>query len=199
MDYIKKLEELLSKGYTHQEIAENLYLNYQSVIDTDEVYKIRKKISQKYLCNINDVKLIGSAHTGYTHTNGKILKRENPEDYDFAIISAEVFVRIFHKVNLKNLRNNELYQRNVLRGKIHPFYADNKLCTEINNNNKDISEELKITRHISVCFYLSEKAFIDGLVQYNNELYTAKLKQLKDNSISKIPDMPIKDIDKMGE
>lgn len=49
MDYIKKLEDLLSKKYSYREIAENLYLNYCSLIDTDEVYRIRKKLSQIFV------------------------------------------------------------------------------------------------------------------------------------------------------
>lgn len=61
MDYIEKMQELLSSGYSKTEVAENLYLNYHSIINTDEVYKIRKRIAHDYDCNINDVKLIGSA------------------------------------------------------------------------------------------------------------------------------------------
>ena len=45
MDYIEKMQELLSSGYSKTEVAENLYLNYHSIINTDEVYKIRKRIA----------------------------------------------------------------------------------------------------------------------------------------------------------
>ena len=67
MDYIENMQNMLSSGYTMIEVAENLYLNYHSVINTDEVYQLRKAIAKKYDCNLNDVKLIGSSHTGYTY------------------------------------------------------------------------------------------------------------------------------------
>lgn len=103
MDYIKKLEDLLSKKYSYREIAENLYLNYCSLIDTDEVYRIRKKLSQIFVCNLNDVRLIGSAHTGYSFKNDKLEIRNNPKDYDFAIIDPVVFATYFHKINVSKI------------------------------------------------------------------------------------------------
>ena len=71
-DYIAKMQEMLSEGYSKEEVAENLYLNYHSVTNTDEVYKIRKRIALSYGCNLNDVKLIGSSHTGYTYKDGQL-------------------------------------------------------------------------------------------------------------------------------
>ena len=106
MDYIEKMQELLSSGYSKTEVAENLYLNYHSIINTDEVYKIRKRIAHDYDCNINDVKLIGSAHTGYTYKEERLQKREHPKDYDFAIINANVFVKYFHKVDINKIAKN---------------------------------------------------------------------------------------------
>jgi len=90
---------MLKEGYSFEEITENLYLNYSAAIDIDEVYRIRKKISERYGCNLNDVKLIGSSHTGYTYKEGKLQIRDNPKDYDFEIIGSEIFAKYFHKVN----------------------------------------------------------------------------------------------------
>lgn len=101
MDYIENMQSMLSDGYTMNEVAENLYLNYHSVINIDEVYQLRKAIATKYDCNLNDVKLIGSSHTGYTYKDGKLLKRENPKDYDFAIINADVYIRFFHMIDIE--------------------------------------------------------------------------------------------------
>lgn len=98
MDYVEKLEDLLSQKYTYHEIAENLYLNYSSLIDTDEVYRIRKRLSEIFGCNMNDVRLIGSAHTGYTFKNDKLEIRKNPKDYDFAIISPNVFAAYLNEI-----------------------------------------------------------------------------------------------------
>ena len=160
-----------------EEVAENLYLNYHSVINTDEVYRLRKTIAKKFECNLNDVKLIGSSHTGYTYKDGKLQKREDPKDYDFAIINADVFVKYFHMVNLNKISHAEKkkYMGGILHGKIHPLHADEDFFKKINKINSEIMEELNVMKHVSVCFYLSEKAFIDGLVAYNSDLYTGEL------------------------
>lgn len=197
------MQELLTDGYSQDEVAENLYLNYQSVVNTDEVYRIRKRIALDYGCNINDVKLIGSAHTGYTYKEGKLLKREDPKDYDFAIINSDVFVTFFHRIDLDNIPtyHRKFYVGAMLHGKIHPYHADKKFLREIEEINRHIMVELNVKRHISVCFYISEKAFIDGLVSYNSELYTGELKRIRvsEQSVKCISDFGIKEIDKLEE
>ena len=60
-----------------------------------------------------------------------------------------------------------------------------------------IANELDIKRHITVCFYLSEKAFIEGLVNYNHKLYSMVLKRIRDSAIRDLPEMVVKDIPKM--
>lgn len=199
MDYIKKLEDLLSKKYSYREIAENLYLNYCSLIDTDEVYRIRKKLSQIFVCNLNDVRLIGSAHTGYSFKNDKLEIRDNPKDYDFAIIDPVVFATYFHKINVSKIEAKNIgnYTKYILQGKIHPLYADSKFLKEIQTMYINISGELGIKRHITVCFYLSEKAFIEGLVMYNHQLYTMMLKKINNSVMQELPEMVFKDIPKM--
>lgn len=180
------MQELLSSGYSKTEVAENLYLNYHSIINTDEVYKIRKRIAHDYDCNINDVKLIGSAHTGYTYKEERLQKREHPKDYDFAIINANVFVKYFHKVDIN---------------KLHPNHANRAFYEEIEKTNQAIMDDLNVTMHISVCFYLSEKAFIDGLVSYNSDLYTGELKRIKEKEpqIDVIEEFGIKEIRKLED
>lgn len=203
-DYIHKFEDLLKQQYTLEQVAENLYLNYQSVFNTDEVYKIRKSISEKYGCSLNDVKLIGSAHTGYTFKNNKIMKRSNPKDYDFGIINTSTFVNFFHKVKINNIRDNEekkIYTGQILNGKLHPKHADKDFLSEIEYINNQIAEELEISRHITVCFYLSEKAFINGLVSYNKKLYSYKLKEISSekNKIEELESAEYLEVGKMED
>lgn len=210
-DYIDKMQGMLSDGYSMEEVAENLYLNYHSVINTDEVYRLRKMIAKKYNCNLNDVKLIGSSHTGYTYKEGKLQKRDNPKDYDFAIINADVFVKYFHMVNLDKILDAEKmkYIGGILNGKIHPLHADKDFKNKMEKINSGIMKELNIMKHVSVCFYLSEKAFIDGLVEYNSELYTGELRRISEQkgdkdalkvSIGQLVNMSeLKLVDKMEE
>lgn len=204
MDYIENMQNMLSSGYTMIEVAENLYLNYHSVINTDEVYQLRKAIAKKYDCNLNDVRLIGSSHTGYTYKDGKLLKRENPKDYDFAIINADVYIRFFHMVDIDKIDKNEkrMYTNGILRGKLHPLHAGKSFLKELEKKNKEIMKELDVSKHVSVCFYLSEKDFIDGLVNYNSELYTGELRRISEQkdgigNIDNFSDMKI--VDKLEE
>lgn len=179
MDYIDKMQEMLSSGYEMNEVAENLYLNYHSVTNTDEVYRLRKAIAIKYNCNLNDVKLIGSAHTGYTIKDNKLQKRDNPQDYDFAIINTEIFARYFHMVEIDKIEkeNKNKYMGAILNGKLHPRYADKGFFDKLEQINRSIMKELNVSKHVSVCFYLSEKDFIDGLVDYNSKLFIGELKR----------------------
>lgn len=183
MNYVDKMMNMLEEGYTFEEITENLYLNYSAAMDVDEVYRIRKKISEKYICNLNDVKLIGSSHTGYTYKDGKLQVRDNPKDYDFGIIGSAVFTKYFHKVKLNDLTNKQKnsYMGNIMNGKLHPKYADKDFLEELETINGNIQNELSVKRHITVCFYLSEYDFINGLVNYSKKLYLAKLKEMEEN------------------
>lgn len=181
-NYIEKMQNMLSEGYSMSEVAENLYLNYHSVINTDEVYRLRKAIAKSYNCNLNDVKLIGSSHTGYTFKEGKLLKRDNPKDYDFAIINGDVFTRFFHMVDMDKIggEHKRMYIGAILHGKLHPLHAGQEFLEMLEKKNLEIMENLNVSKHVSVCFYLSEKAFIDGLVKYNNELYVAELRRISE-------------------
>ena len=179
-DYIDKMQDLLLKGYSHTEVAENLYLNYHSVKNTDEVYKLRKALAIEYQCNINDVKLIGSSHTGYAYKDEMLYKRDDPEDYDFAIINADTFVRFFHMVDIDKIRDvaQKSYIEGIVGGKLHPLHADIGFLKRVNKINKGVMKALNVKKSVSVCFYLSEKAFIDGLVKYNSKLYAQVLQEM---------------------
>jgi hypothetical protein len=211
MDYIEKMQNMLSNGYSMDEVAENLYLNYHSVINTDEVYRLRKAIAKKYNCNLNDVKLIGSAHTGYTYKDGKLQKRDNPKDYDFAIINADIFIRFFHMVDVDKIVANErrMYIDGILHGKFHPLHAGQEFLRKLEKKNATIMKELEVSKHVSVCFYLSEKDFIDGLVNYNSELYAGELRRISEQKDEKevmtvgigklVSFSDLKNVDKMEE
>lgn len=181
-DYIEKMQELLLLGYSNNEVAENLYLNYHSVIKTDEVYRLRKALAIQYQCDLNDVKLIGSSHTGYAYKEGTLQKRNNPQDYDFAIISANVFVRFFHMVNKAKIfgKQKNLFVKGIFNGKLHPRYADNEFQQMVKEMNHSVMDSLKVSKPISVCFYLSERDFVDGLVKYNSTLYSGELKRISE-------------------
>ena len=89
----------------------------------------------------------------------------------------------------------------ILNGKLHPNHANKVFYEEIEKINRAIMEDLKVTMHISVCFYLSEKAFIDGLVSYNSDLYTGELKRIKEKEpqIDVIEEFGIKEIRKLED
>lgn len=204
MDYIENMQSMLSDGYTMNEVAENLYLNYHSVINIDEVYQLRKAIATKYDCNLNDVKLIGSSHTGYTYKDGKLLKRENPKDYDFAIINADVYIRFFHMIDIEKIsgKGKRLYTNGILHGKLHPLHAGKRFLEKLEKMNKEIMEETGVSKHVSICFYLSEKDFIDGLVKYDSELYAGELRRISEqkdriSDLENLSDMKI--VDKLEE
>lgn len=184
MNYIDKMIQMLKADYSIEEITENLYLNYSAAIDTDEVYKIRKRISCAYGCDLNEVKLIGSSHTGYTYKKGKLQERNDPKDYDFGIISASTFTKQFHEVCIDKIRmeKKNAYIYNILKGKLHPYYANKDYLEKIERINSIIQKELGVKRHITVCFYLSEQDFISGLVEYSEQLYLAKLKEIKEST-----------------
>ena len=96
-------------------------------------------------------------------------------------------------VDIDKIDKNEkrMYTNGILRGKLHPLHAG-----------KSFLKELDVSKHVSVCFYLSEKDFIDGLVNYNSELYTGELRRISEQkdgigNIDNFSDMKI--VDKLEE
>jgi len=168
INYREKFFELMCKGSTLDEAVENLYINYSSYTQLDLIYKIKKAISIAFKVSIGDVKLIGSSHTGFSLCDCKIVDREHPLDFDFAIVNSTLYTKYFEKM-VKSCRSKDAhsqYEKNALQGKIHPLYIDECLKEPIDSNLGKIQEILKIDKHISVCFYISENALIQGLVEY---------------------------------
>lgn len=168
INYREKFFELMRNGFTLDEAVENLYINYSAFTHVDLVYKIKKAISIAFKVSIGDVKLIGSSHTGFSLCDCKIVDRENPHDFDFAIVNAALYAEYFENM-FESCRGNEAsrsYIKNALQGKIHTFYIDDSLRRPVNAVLERIQETLRIDKHISVCFYISEKALIQGLVEY---------------------------------
>ena len=91
--------------------------------------------------------------------------------------------KYFHKVNLNDMSNKKKnsYMVNIMNGKLHPLYAGKGFLDELEAINSDIQNELSVKRHITVCFYLSEYDFINGLVGYSKKLYAVKLKEMEEN------------------
>lgn len=207
MNYIDKFVELLKSGSNMESASENIYLNYSSVIDNDEVFKIKKQLSLEFRCDINNVKLIGSSHTGFKLVNNrrkggfKIIDRNNPEDYDFAIINSRVYVDQFNEIKINDIvdsSNKYNCINNICKGKIHPLYANQDYLENVNKICDKIQKKLNVNRHITVCFYLSEKKFIEGLVSFHKDLHSVLLKEIANQE--KIPDevnCGIKNLDKL--
>ena len=187
MSFESKFLELIGKGHNLQDISENIFLNYGAYENNDLIYRIKKLISYKYNCNLNSIKLIGSAQTGFSKNNNLLKVKQTPKDYDFAIIDSMVFTNFFHLTDLKNLYGDkkDRYTKNLLVGKLHPLYQDKKSLDGINNINAQICEELGLNKKVTVCFYLSEKSFIQNLTDYFDEVYVEYLKKISELLILK--------------
>lgn len=163
VDLLKKFLELHNKGQSISEITENIFLNYNAFDNNDEIFVLKKLISQKFNVEINSVKLIGSSHTGFKDFE----KKDNPKDFDFAIIDPFYFREIMYKVNINNLKeeNKVNYIENVLKGKIHVLYINNEIKYDINQNILAVKDRYfeitgkKIVKSLTVCIYISEKSF----------------------------------------
>ncbi|HDI3056377.1 hypothetical protein HYH85_11330 [Clostridium botulinum] len=180
MDLLDKFNELHSKGYSMQNIVENIFLNYNAYTNNDDIYFLKKKISSYFKVELNNVKLIGSSHTGFK----EFRPREQTKDYDFAIIDPFLFREFLLKIktNQMNMHSMELYVKNLAEGKLHILYSNKEIKTNIKMILEDIKlqieeeEKIKIDKDISVCFYISEKAFINNLTGYFNRVLAASIR-----------------------
>ena len=155
---LNKFIELYDKGKTFEEISENIFLNYSAIKDNDLIYEIKKKISREFSVDLMHIHLIGSSHTGFS----KDFIEKDGKDYDFCIIDHFLFEKLLLKVKTKKLSRKTEYNfyKNLSRGKLHYHYVDDELNQELKNKLEQIRLELKIDKEISVCFYISEKAFV---------------------------------------
>lgn len=192
MDLLNKFNELHGKGYPLHEIVENIFLNYNAYTNNDDVYIIKKQIANEFNVEINNVKLIGSSHTGFKN----FVPREITKDYDFAIIDPFLFREYLLKVDINKVseKNQRSYTFNLSKGKMHILYASNEVKKEIEEKLETVKSKTKdrhnitIDKSVSICFYVSERSFIKNLCSYFTSIITKSMKEI-------VPD--IKEIEKI--
>lgn len=161
---LEKVNELLKKGVSFKNIAENIILNYSAINNNDLIYEIKKYIAQKFNVDLMHIHLIGSSHTGFS----KYFIEKEGKDYDFCIVDSKVFQKYLLKINTKHIDKNDLDNlfSNLKNGKIHCLYIDKDLKNEINQIMEKIRIKLKIEKQISICIYISEEAFIKNISKF---------------------------------
>lgn len=195
MSYYEKFQSWINEGQSIPQICENLYFNYHSVFSNDEVFKIKKALSKVYNCDIKDIRLTGSAHIGFTYKNNKVEDRENPRDYDFAIINPYVISNELSKISIENVKDS--FSSNFVKGKFHPLHADKGYLDSIKNEMGEIQKELGISKSITVCFYLSEHSFIKSLEVFWGQLHADLLSSKQHKGIEPLANLELKPIDKI--
>lgn len=195
MSYVLKIKELHSKGWSLENIVQNIYLNYSSSCEkNDEIYKIKKAIKTHFNICFSRIKLIGSSHLGGNFKGQDIC---TPKDYDFCIIDETLFGEYLYKEMLISKKNNlraQLtnprsqyipYVYNLLSGKAHvTLYSDKDLRREIKDIIEQIRKELDITLKISIVIFLNENFFLKDLEIYIKsclleKTHTDKIKKLE--------------------
>lgn len=185
MDLLGKFNELYSKGYPMGIIVENIFLNYNAYTNNDDIYFLKKKIATHFKVELNCVKLIGSSHTGFK----EFKPRQETKDYDFAIIDPFIFRKFLLKIetNKMNEYNSNMYAKNLMQGKLHILYSNREVREQLDEELEEIKQEMekdqsiKIDKHISMCFYISEEAFINNLISYFNRVLLESMKSEKSN------------------
>ena len=85
-------------------------------------------------------------------------------------IFREYLLRV--DINKLGSKNKYEYTNNISKGKIHILYAPSEIKKEIEDKLENIKSKIKdnysvtIDKSISVCFYVSERAFIKGLCKF---------------------------------
>jgi hypothetical protein len=199
--YLDKCFELYEKGNTVREIIENIYINYSSLIENDKIFEYKKIISREFEVSLKDIKLIGSSHTYFSTKSGCLKTKEEANDYDFAIINASLFNKLWSIVNDKQdtIYNKKMFYKYLVMGKFHPLYLDKdsalfkkikSLLNEINTNSEKKS---------SVCIYAFEDAFIKNLCDYLTINFTDYFKAKKSSSAIKEVESTIKTLKDLGD
>ncbi|WP_306583930.1 hypothetical protein [Fusobacterium ulcerans] len=161
---LRKFEELHRNGKTFEEISENIFLNYSAIKDIDLIYEIKKEISKEFSVNLMHIHLIGSSHTGFS----KDFVEKDGKDYDFCIIDSQIFQEFLLKVQINRITSTDLkcFYKNLSEGKLHYHYVDDELKNELYEIFEKIRMKLQIDKEISICFYISEKAFIKKISKF---------------------------------
>ncbi|MFC2424109.1 hypothetical protein [Fusobacterium polymorphum] len=183
---LEKVNELLKKGVSFKNIAENIILNYSAINNNDLIYEIKKYISEKFNVDLMHIHLIGSSHTGFS----KYFIEKEGKDYDFCIVDSKVFQKYLLKINTKQINKNDLDSLffNLKNGKIHYLYIDKDLKNEISQIMEKIRIKLKIEKQISICIYISEEAFIKNISKFWENMWI-KQKTVGRATIEPLPEL----------
>lgn len=155
--------EMLNNGLEGEKIIHNIFFNYSTFVNNNEIiYKHKTIISKEFKTEFRNIFLIGSRHLGLKIENKKLILKndfDSNTDYDYAIVDLKLFAKLFDKYK----SDNNLYQKCLLNGFFHPKYNDNLK----NSFDKKLS---KINEKVSVCVYISEVSFIKKLYRYYSKV-----------------------------
>jgi len=204
--YLNKCLELHNQGQDIKSIIENIYINYSSSEDNDKIYEYKKIISQQFNVSLKDIKLIGSAHTKFSKKSGSLEDRNDPNDYDFAIINTSLFNNYWSILNndetevSKTVYKNDLFYDNLKKGKIHPYHLNNngRIYRNIKERLSELNSQKK--KKSSICIYAFEDAFINNLCEYlTSDLAQYFKDKLKEPKIKKLASNGFRPLEDLGE
>lgn len=185
LDIFNSLRE---EGTDTSSIIQNIFLNYNAYRDNNLIYTLKKAISNEFHIDFNNVKLIGSAHTGFNKKTGSLKSVITPNDFDFAIIDSKLFSDILLSIDFSqvNPEATDCFKNNIIKGKLHILYTSNAVKTDINNRiQKAISRTGTIVeKKVTICVYPSEEAFLKNQEEYFSRLISSDLKQYSKKSTS---------------
>ncbi len=177
-----KIIELKEQKYSDREIIENIFLNYPSKYQNDIIYRIKKKMSEYFNVPINNIKLIGSAHSGIKIKENDTIFDLDPNDLDFAIIDSRCYskelLRIKESKSVK-YTSRDRFNGNLFFGKIH--YAYVKQDQDQSEFFSSLEKELGMEKKISICIYISEDFFLAGLESFYQDKLTKYYEKYREN------------------
>ena len=155
--------EMLKNGLEGEKIIHNIFFNYSTFVNNNEIiYKHKAIISKEFKTEFRNIFLIGSRHLGLKIENEKLILKndfDSNTDYDYAIVDLKLFAKIFDEYK----SDNNLYQKCLLNGFFHPKY-NNSLKNDFDKKLSEINEK------VSVCVYISEVSFIKKLYKYYSKV-----------------------------
>lgn len=172
LDEFKKLRD---EGNDIYDIVKNIFLNYESYNNKNVIFELKSCISKHFNVPFSNIRLIGSAHTGFKKEKDNFIHVDSPSDYDLAIIDAELYNSFLLRIKSSELPESKLVKlaNNIMIGKLHFAYVDSGLSREV----KDILETVEgkinsekrygqLDAHVSICIYQSEDSFLKSLESY---------------------------------
>lgn len=189
-----KIIELKEQKYSDREIIENIFLNYPSKYQNDIIYKIKKRMSKYFNVPINNIKLIGSAHSGIKIKDKETVFDLDPNDLDFAIIDSGCYCKELLKIkeskSVKFLKR-DTFNGNLFIGKLH--YAYIKKDPSRSEFFSSLEKEFGVDKKISICIYISEEFFLSGLETFYSDKLTKYYEKYKEDK-KEIPNLEIKEV-----